>query len=63
MKQTKNDLLTEMNFYKTQHSELKDKISYMRKALNDIYNVVVDNGDGTSEEVREIAEDVMNNHW
>ena len=43
--------------------KLKNQVFYMKKALNNIYNVVVDNGDATSEEVRKIAEDVMNNYW
>ena len=44
-------------------SKLKRQVSAMKQAINDIYGVVVDNGDETSEEIRKITEDVMDNHW
>jgi len=44
-------------------SKLKRQVSAMKQAINDIYEVVVDIGDETSEEIRKITEDVMDNHW
>lgn len=42
----------------------KDKqIRAMIQAINNIYEIVVDIGDETSEKIRKITEDIMDNHF
>jgi len=44
-------------------NKLERQVGVMKQAINNIYGVVVDIGDETSEKIRKITEDVMNNHW